>query len=393
MAGVPKPPPRVLILTHSIFPSDSRIEKEVSSLLSKGFDVTVVANKSLTKNRVRSFLGAEVLYVWMAFPLGIPILNLPGLVHTLKNHRFVTMQTCDAPLGLIAVPLSMIYRLKLVYDAHETWPLLALFAFRNLLVGLASAPLLFLSELVLVRHARKVITVSEGVRSFMARSYGCSPAKIQIIRNYPSQSDRLPQARPREPSVKDSFKLVYIGGIDGLRRNELSRFIRAMKILRDISPAKYTLTIVGAEANGRPAPEALVSLAGSLGVSDCVKFTGWIPHEETLRYASSADLGLIGCEKNAYSDLGLANKLFEYILVGLPVLTADLSEFRRVVGERISYYQDNDPRALAKTIEDIRSNYSQVQLRALELENDAISRMTWGNEEEMYVGIFNSTVV
>jgi len=61
---------------------------------------------------------------------------------------------------------------------------------------------------------------------------------------------------------------------------------------------------------------------------------GWVPLEELPLYTASADVGLCLIENLGYSYyLSLPNKLFQYIMAGVPVLASDFPEIGRIVRE------------------------------------------------------------
>jgi glycosyltransferase involved in cell wall biosynthesis len=381
---------RVLILTHSQFPPDIRIEKEISSLLSKKIEVTVIANKGATKNRVAHFQGAQVVYVRMANP-GIVILDFRELMRVIRKQRYDAIQVCDAPLGPVAVALSRFLGLKLLYDAHEMWTLFALLGQRRRIIGVLSTPLTFLTEGILVHYSQKIVASSRGISLAFPRYYGCPRSKIVVVRNLPYLAEIPREQPPMNRSESNSFTLVYVGGIDGQRLRELSKFIEAMGILKDAQSPRYALRIIGAEAVGSPAPWKLTHLAKRLEVSDRIEFLGWIPLQDALREASEADLALIGSEKSAYTDLCLPHKLCQYVQLGLPVLSADLAEVKMTVGEKVSYYHHNDPPALAQEIERVQKNIQKLKLLASGFKEEAERTLTWEVDEGKYQALFSTS--
>lgn len=78
----------------------------------------------------------------------------------------------------------------------------------------------------------------------------------------------------------------------------------------------------------------LEALIASIGVADRVKIIPPIPnYDDVLEWTSSADLGLI-LYTASYSlavKLILPNKLFEYIMAGVPVLATDLTAIEEVI--------------------------------------------------------------
>ena len=269
------------------------------------------------------------------------------------------------------------------------WSLFPIFGMESRLVGILSTPIYLVTEAMLVRRSQKVITVSEGISILFSRYYKCPQTKVEVVRNLPSREE-IPQPRdPAKNSTPGLFLIAYVGGIDGQRRRELGRFIEAISILKRTSSVRYVLKIVGGAGLGTAPPKELVTLAEELSVSDRVEFYGRVPQDEALAVAASADLGLIGSEKNVYTDITLPNKLFQYILLGVPILTSDIDGVRRVAGDGVSYYADNDPESLARIIEGIKRDLPGIKMRSLELRQRALRDLTWENEKEKYLGIFN----
>ena len=69
------------------------------------------------------------------------------------------------------------------------------------------------------------------------------------------------------------------------------------------------------------------------GVESRVHFSGWLPHDQLPLYWRVADLGLLPFHRCTHIDTTLANKLFDYMSVGLPVLASDATPMVRVLRE------------------------------------------------------------
>src|SRR5205823_11753156 len=70
----------------------------------------------------------------------------------------------------------------------------------------------------------------------------------------------------------------------------------------------------------------LEALASREGIADRVKILPPVPYEELLEWTASADIGLIvySPDQSLNVKMCLPNKLFEYLMVGLPVLATPL---------------------------------------------------------------------
>lgn len=195
----------------------------------------------------------------------------------------------------------------LIYDSHELWP------DRNL----RPEPRWWLiaCEWLFVRAAHRVITASPAYSSEMARRYRI-PVPPAVC-NVPELSDGERQGLPSPAGADRAVPAVaaYVGGL--LRNRGIEQSVRA---LTEVEAARLRL-IGPATPSFRAELELLID---SLGVEDRVEFVAPVPSGEVIRTLSAADLGLCLVQPVCLSyRLTMPNKLFEYVLAGLPVLGSD----------------------------------------------------------------------
>jgi glycosyltransferase involved in cell wall biosynthesis len=89
-------------------------------------------------------------------------------------------------------------------------------------------------------------------------------------------------------------------------------------LLKEVPEAKFLLIEKGSQE------EMLKGLAQSLGISDSVKFVGWVTPDELPHYLSSADIYV----STSLSDAGLASSTAEAMACGLPVIITDFGDNR-----------------------------------------------------------------
>ena len=135
------------------------------------------------------------------------------------------------------------------------------------------------------------------------------------------------QAVPRTDALRERLgipaeqRIVLYQGLVRAARG-LERLIDAMQ---DVPGA--TLVVIG----DGPAKAALQQQAAAQ-LGRRARFLPHTPPDELLRLTASADLGVHVPEPVTESiRLALPNKLFEYLMAGLPVVVADIPEMRRVV--------------------------------------------------------------
>lgn len=169
-------------------------------------------------------------------------------------------------------------------------------------------------------HADAVLTVNRSIADRMAETYGIAPPVV--VHNVPERRGvpRTDALRERLGIPGDQRIVLYQGLVRAARG--LERLVDAM---RDVPDA--ALLVIG----DGPAKAALQRQASEqLGGR-----AHFLPHthpDDLLRLTASADLGVHVPEPVTESiRLALPNKLFEYLMAGLPVVVADIPEMRRVV--------------------------------------------------------------
>jgi glycosyltransferase involved in cell wall biosynthesis len=171
-----------------------------------------------------------------------------------------------------------------------------------------------------VKGASRVVVVVDEARERLVAN-GADPERIVVFGNTESV-DLVPEVAPDLP---DGLKMVYVGGIAPHRGLESA--VRAMPAIRQQRPDSH-LTIVG---DGVSLDE-LKDLATSLGVNDCVTFTGRLPLEDAMERVREASVGLVPHLKSPHTEATVPHKLFQYMALGRPVLVSDCAPLERIVG-------------------------------------------------------------
>jgi glycosyltransferase involved in cell wall biosynthesis len=149
---------------------------------------------------------------------------------------------------------------------------------------------------------------------------------VLTVWNCPMRADVAPE-RGDPPAGR--LKLVYHGSIVPSRLPR--QVIEALAHL----PHGVTLQICGYETAGHPGyVRSLLDLAGTLGLGDRVTFAGTVRlREDLMRLCATGDVGLAllpptSADLNERTMLGATNKPFDYLASGLPVLVANLPDWR-----------------------------------------------------------------
>ena len=156
------------------------------------------------------------------------------------------------------------------------------------------------------------------------------------------------QSRPA--AGHDTFKAYWFSQTIGLDRG-LQSFIRAMARSR----TRVTLDVRGSNRWGHG--ERLVELARELGIGDRVNLLPMARPDEMARLAASYDIGLsLETDVSDNRRFCLTNKIFTYLLAGVPVLLSDTPAQRALapdLGAAARLVSLADPAAMAATLDDL----------------------------------------
>jgi glycosyltransferase involved in cell wall biosynthesis len=363
---------------------DARVWKEARSLAQAGYHVALLGCRydlSAVTRRVED--GIDVVEVPLGgrtgprnpirlaralFRLWWEILRTPA--NTYHSHN-----VHPAPAAWLA---SRIRRSALVYDAHELYRESTYKGF----VGRAMSAVSGLVEAWMVRRSDVVITTNPSRAAELKRRHG--NREVVVLANVPVRVDTV---KPLDPGFPPGARvLLYQGGIYAGRAFEET--IRALAHLEE-----FHFVILGF---GKGTDIARIRrYAEDHGVGDRVTFLPPRPFSQLVHTAAGADVGIVPIRPNNFSDYtGDTNKLYEYLMAGLPVVTSDLPEMRRVVecgnvhvGE---VFNPSAPATIAAAVRRVVADPANYQARRREARRLALEKFNWQLEEVKLLGAYRS---
>lgn len=295
-----------------------------------------------------------------------------GLCWALIKSKPDVIHAHDVNTLIVAWIASRVRRVPLVYDAHEISTSREGYQSIRNLVGCV--------EKFLMPKAIATITTTEMRAKFFARAYGVP--RPTVLQNRPSYFELRPSNKIRhELGLNNTWPIVvYQGGLQPGRG--LERLIRAAQHVSDVY-----IVLIG---SGRLASH-LRCLSEELGVTEKVKFIPVVPLAQLPEYTASADVGvqpILNTCLNHYSTD--SNKLFEYVLAGLPVIATSFPEIRRIVQEYqvgILTNETVDELATAINLLKIDANLRQkFQANCIKVREG----LSWESQEEALVKLYES---
>jgi len=214
--------------------------------------------------------------------------------------------------------IAKIKKAKIVYNSREIYAHLG---------GLRNRPALQkivkLIEKYFIRKVDLVLTTGPLDSEYIEKLYKISDTLV--VRNIPlyQQSVSKIDLRKKYNINPDKLILIYQGVIlpgRGLRQ-----------IISAVAKLPKTVLIIFGEGEQK---NNFLDLAKKLDVHDRVIFAGTIDQKELINYTAGGDVGISLIENISISYYhALPNKLFEYIMAGLPVLCSDLPQMKKIIDD------------------------------------------------------------
>lgn len=244
-----------------------------------------------------------------------------------------------------------------------------------------------LSERLLARlipYCARIITSSPLFAEEIRKSYPGS--EVTVILNVPvyhtvTKGDRIRHYLGLDPDVRIA---LWQGHIQADR--ELHRLVLAGAFLEP----KTVIVMMGKSFRG--VGSQLEALIAREGVADRVKIIPRVPYEELLEWTASADIGLISSSPNYSLSVryALPNKLFEYLMAGLPVLSLEVDSIADVlrthdVGLVIPSLEPSAIGAGINTLLADSEALARMRQNALEI---ARNEFNWENESQQLIHLY-----
>jgi glycosyltransferase involved in cell wall biosynthesis len=266
-----------------------------------------------------------------------------GLVRRLSREgRFAVIHVCNPPdILMLAARLGGGRRPRLVFDHHDLFP--ELYAARYGRSGGALYGVARTLERLSYRLADVVIVPNDSYRDNALTRGGKTAADVFVVRNAPDLARFTPVA-PDPALRRGRPHLVAYLGLMG-PQDGVDHALRALATLH-AGRQDWNAVFMG---DGDVLP-AMVRLAGKLGISDHVEFTGMVGDDRIVQVLSTADVCIAPDPPNAFNDRSTMNKIVEYMAIGRPVACYDLPEARVSAEAAAVYATAGDTTALAGAI-------------------------------------------
>jgi glycosyltransferase involved in cell wall biosynthesis len=367
---------KICMAVKNTFTHDARVLREAQSLVRTGFAVTVyaLAGKNLPSEEKLSGFTVK----------RHSALRLEGLA----GEKADVYHAHDADTLLVSYLAARKNRAKLVYDFHEYWRKKTLW--RRSLPGKIwdrfENYFLVLVENLVAPHADAVLTVNES----LAKEFGsCHLLKREpiFLYNVPdltvsTNSDHQILRQKIKAANQDKL-IIFLGSL--ISHRGLENLIKSLEYL----PREFKLVFLGYG----DLKEKLLAMAQTFGYGKRIFILDPVGPGQVARWASGADVGMAPIQNVSWSYYhSLPNKIFEYLMAGLPIAASDFPEIKKiVVGEGIGVcFDPEDPEDISRAIKKIllsEVGYKKMKENAVRV---AKEKYNWQIEEKKLLAIYQN---
>jgi glycosyltransferase involved in cell wall biosynthesis len=376
-----------LIVVENIgFGDDTRVRKQIDSLLDEGFSVSVVSPRCDANEVFRGRAGLRV-YDYSAPPSGTGAFAylieytyalLVSAVLGMRARfagRIDVVQLCVPPdLFLVLGWLFRLAGARIVVDQRDL--LSELYAARYGNATSIVPSLLRRLERASQRSADRVFVVNRTLEDRAINAASVEPGRVAVVRNGPVLTN-VASAWP-DPSLRQGKRtLACWSGVMG-RQDRLDLLVDAIAdLIRTHGRTDCQFALVG---DGETRVEAREQ-ARSLGLEPWVSFPGWVDEKTLFRYLATADVGLDATLQGEVSPV----KAVEYMAFGVPFVAFDLPETRRTGGDAAIYVAPGDVRALAAGIEHLLCEDGERRVRGERGRSRVERELAWDRQADVYL--------
>ena len=347
----------LMLIQNCAYPRDDRVRREARSLVTAGYEVSVISPKAEghpfteTLNGVRlynfpeprsanGFLG----YLW---EYGYSLAVIGALAfYVFVTRGFGVLHAAHPPdmFALIA-GFYKLFGVKYILDHHDLAPELYYARFHGE-GNKAVYDILVFFEKLACRWADAVIATNQSYKLVEIERGRVPEERITIVRNGPDLKE-MSLTAPK-PEVRGLARIIigYVG-VMGVQ-DGVDNLLRALRcLIAEQGKTDFACVLVGYGA----AYEDLQRLAKELDLDGHVLFTGWVSEPgDVSRYLSSMDICIAPEPSDPYNDRSTAAKVMEYMTFGKPIVSFALPEHRFTAENAAIYAAPNHPEDLARKI-------------------------------------------
>tara|TARA_B100000787_G_scaffold159892_2_gene138471 strand:+ start:52529 stop:53713 length:1185 start_codon:yes stop_codon:yes gene_type:complete len=331
---------KIGMILDDTFPPDPRVENEAISLINSGHEVFLFCltygnqklQESINGIQVRRYQSSTLAYKLSALSYDLPFYRMmmkPKIDHFIKATNVDVLHIHDIRIAGAVFSCNKKFQLKIVLDLHDNipenmkfYPHLSKFPGKYII-----SPNKWKNrEEEFIKKADRVITVSPGFVNDVLNRTGLKNEAVVLVPNTVRQSFYKDAVIFEEISKKyqNQFVVLYLGDTN-IRRGLLTAIKATEKLSKQID--NFKLVIVGKNTTDTILKEEVKSLS----LDSYVDFEGWQDVSLFPSYIVASNVCISPLYRNIQHDVAYANKIFQYMSFGKPVLVSNAIAQKEIV--------------------------------------------------------------
>jgi len=387
---------KILYIWDADYPWDIRVEKICNSLKQHGHEVHIAA-RNLNKlnqyevidgihvHRMKYFGNSKINYTY-----SFPAFFSPVWKNLIKNiigkQGISVIIVRDLPMAAAGIWAGKKFDIPVIYDMAEDYCAMIREIWKhrkyhglNLLVR--NPYFAKILEKYVIDKFHHVVVVTEEAREIVVKA-GVDKDRVSIIGNTPILS-KLSNAGLTENEdldfIKSRYSAIYTGGITSDRG--ISVVIDAIPRIIEKIP-DFLFVVIGRGY----ATEQCIDLIQKKNLQKYVRWIGWVDHEKLYDYIRASKIGLIPHIVSDHTNTTIPNKIFDYMVCGIPVAASDAVPMMRIIKEEKcgKVFKSGNPIELADSVISLYNNTNEYGENG---KNAVLDKYNWENEEKKLINI------
>lgn len=203
-----------------------------------------------------------------------------------------------------------------------------------------------------------------------------------MVRNGPPRAVLEAATDPRGGELTDPH-LLFLGGME--RQDGVDDLVPVFEeIVHGRGFPRARLTLVG-EGSRRA---ALAEKFAAAGLTEQVRFTGFVPHADVPTLLAKADICLDPAPCTPLNDHSTMVEVAEYLAARRPVVCYPLLETRRTAGDAVAYARSGDAASFGDQIAALALD-PQRRLRLAQQGYERAGGLTWDASEALLLAAYD----
>ncbi len=345
------------------------LHKECCSLLNEGYHVSYVAleNKNVPRTQVKIITITKPKSRWHRFLIS---------THQVYKQAIQVNAHCyhihDPEMIPYALKLKKRGK-KIIYDVHEDLPRQMLVkTWIPMVVRGLLAKCVEKFENIAAKKFHAVVCATETIQERFAKFH----PQVVLVCNYPILDEK--KLVEKSDITKSANTVCYVGAVTKARG--ITEMIQAI----DMADARFDLA---GKFDSKELRKNVMNMSGWKKTN----YMGFLGREEVMKVLGGSCAGFVVLHPQGQHADSLPVKMFEYMLVGLPVIASDFPLWKKIVDEHHCGICVNplDVREIARAIKWIIEHPEEAHQMGQNGQRAVLAKYNWANEEKALISLYD----